>query len=315
MRFALEIMTVLEGAGLALVAVDREIARRGAGPDKLPFAMAGKTGAAETAQARLVELGHDRIDRELAVPAGGELGIATGFDISFERLVSGDDRMSVAGLGGSLHRFCRGMVDMAMADLGDGSRGAATHAGCPHHPHLLRIGPLLQCLHESSGPHHLASQAVTDPNSQAWRRRLPFLDRVEMGVKGRDFVDFGLRKAHFFGKGAHMGCGQVAEAVLDQMQKLDQEIPIARAVAEQVPDLDQRLVVELPALGMGSAFPFTTSGMSLPSLIATGRCHALPRWFFGIGYTRLGETTRLGNHVTPDLESLKPTCPDAFAPA
>ena len=49
-RVALEIVAILEGAGLALVGVDREIARLRLLPDELPLASGRKAGAAEAAQ-------------------------------------------------------------------------------------------------------------------------------------------------------------------------------------------------------------------------------------------------------------------------
>ena len=49
-RIALEIVAVLEGAGLALVGVDREQPRRRLGAHQRPFAAGGKAGAAEAAQ-------------------------------------------------------------------------------------------------------------------------------------------------------------------------------------------------------------------------------------------------------------------------
>ena len=57
MRVALEIVAVLEGAGLALVGVDREIARLRLLAHELPLAPGREAGAAEAAQARLVERG------------------------------------------------------------------------------------------------------------------------------------------------------------------------------------------------------------------------------------------------------------------
>ena len=46
-----QIMAVLEGARLALVAVDRHQARAGFGADEAPLAPGRETGAAEAAQA------------------------------------------------------------------------------------------------------------------------------------------------------------------------------------------------------------------------------------------------------------------------
>ena len=281
MGLAFEIVAVLEGAGLAFIAIDREITGRFSCPDELPFPMAGEAGAAEAAKARLVERLHHRLDRELAVPAGGELRIAARFDIGFEGLIGGDHRVRVAVGDRRFDCLLGGMIDMTVADLGDGCGCAATHAGCAHHAHLGGIESLFQCPHQSLRPHHLAGKAITDPNRQAWRRRLPLFDGVEMGVEGRDLVDFGLGKPHLFGERAHMGRGQMAVAVLDQMQEFDQEITVARLMTEENLDFRKRLIIQLPTLGMGSALPLAAAGMPPFSWITFGRCHDLPHSFLG----------------------------------
>ena len=50
-----EIEAVLEGAGFALVAIDRHQPRTGLAEHRAPFAARGKAGAAEAAQADVVE--------------------------------------------------------------------------------------------------------------------------------------------------------------------------------------------------------------------------------------------------------------------
>src|SRR6185312_12182237 len=54
-RIGVEIMAVLEGAGLALVAIDRHQARPRLAQHGAPFAASRKAGAAEAAQAAVVE--------------------------------------------------------------------------------------------------------------------------------------------------------------------------------------------------------------------------------------------------------------------
>ena len=51
MGIGFEIVAVLEGAGLALVGIDRHQARLGLGADEPPLAPGRKPGAAKTAQA------------------------------------------------------------------------------------------------------------------------------------------------------------------------------------------------------------------------------------------------------------------------
>ena len=67
-RIALEIVAVLEGAGLALVGVDREQARRRLGAHQRPFAAGRKAGAAEAAQSGVA----DHLDDVVARARAGE---------------------------------------------------------------------------------------------------------------------------------------------------------------------------------------------------------------------------------------------------
>src|SRR4051794_21020000 len=74
-----------------------------------------------------------------------------------------------------------------------------------------------------------------------------------MRVEGRDLIDFGLRQLHLGGERGQMRAGEAAVVVLDQMQVLDQQIALARAVAEQRGDLSGRGGVDLPALGRAAS--------------------------------------------------------------
>ena len=47
-------------------------------------------------------------------------------------------------------------------------------------------------------------QAVTNPNGQIWRRGVALFDHIKMGVERSNFVNFGLRQAHFFGQRRQM---------------------------------------------------------------------------------------------------------------
>ena len=122
-----------------------------------------------------------------------------------------------------------------VADLGDRRAVALPHAGRAHDPDLRRVEPVLQRRDQLPGAQQLAGQAVADPDGERRRRRLVLLDHVEMGVEGRDLVDLGLRQAHLLGERREMGGREVAVAVLDQMQMLDQQIAPARPLAEQAP--------------------------------------------------------------------------------
>ncbi len=82
MRVGLEIMAVLERAGLALVAVDRHQARAGLGTDEAPFAAGREAGAAEAADAGILERLDDAVDVAGAVEALAEQLVAAAGDDS-----------------------------------------------------------------------------------------------------------------------------------------------------------------------------------------------------------------------------------------
>ena len=95
---------------------------------------------------------------------------------------------------------------------------------------------------------HLAGQAVADAHGQRGRRRFAFLHDVEVVIEARDLVDLGLRQAHLLRQRRQVRGRQVAEAVLDLVQVLDQQVALARLVAEQALHVGERGRVDAAAL-------------------------------------------------------------------
>src|SRR5438105_12045628 len=85
MRIGFEKIAVLEGAGLALIGIDRHQPRRWLLPYKAPFAPGRKTGAAQAAQAGILERLDDVLDRLLSVEAGLQQLVTTRSAIAIER--------------------------------------------------------------------------------------------------------------------------------------------------------------------------------------------------------------------------------------
>jgi hypothetical protein len=94
---------------------------------------------------------------------------------------------------------------------------------------------------------HLARQAVADADGERRWRDLAFLDDVEVVVEGRDLEHLGLRELHLGGERSEVLCAQVAEAVLQLVQVLDQEVARPRRVAEERDDVGERIGVDAPA--------------------------------------------------------------------
>jgi hypothetical protein len=72
---------------------------------------------------------------------------------------------------------------------------------------------------------------------------------VEVVVKSRDFVDLGLCQAHFLRQCRQVRRSELAVVVVDQVQMLDQQIGLARCIAQQLLHFGERLGVHPAALG------------------------------------------------------------------
>src|SRR5690349_1633523 len=73
-----------------------------------------------------------------------------------------------------------------------------------------------------------------------------------MVVEGRHFVDFGLRELHLARKRRHVGGGEMAAAVLDPVEVLDQQVAATRLVLQQRLDLPQRSGIDRSPLGLAA---------------------------------------------------------------
>ncbi len=250
-RIALQVVAVLEGAGLALVAVDREQPRRRLGAHQRPFAAGREAGAAEAAQPGVAH----RLDDVVAGAGAGEAlleqRIAAVAQIGVEGLV-GRIGVGMRGMGGRRGDALSGRVHhLRMADGADRRAVAGAHAGRAHDAHA-RPELLRQVAQQALGAHHGAGQRIAHPHGDGRRRCLAFLHHVEMGVEGRDLVHLGERELHLLRQRGEMRGGEMAVAVLDQVQVLDQQVAPALALAEQRAHLVERLRVDLAAFGRAS---------------------------------------------------------------
>ena len=119
------------------------------------------------------------------------------------------------------------MVDVKMSNFANRCSIASSHAGRAQHAHLRRVRLGLERSEQRLRSLELAGDGIADANGRGWRRSLPFLHDVEMGIERGDLVDRGLRQTHFVAKRAQMRCREIVVAILDQVQKLDQEIGAA----------------------------------------------------------------------------------------
>ena len=140
---------------------------------------------------------------------------------------------------------------MQMADLAHRRGITATHAGRTEHADLRRVRVRFEGIKQRLGSLELAGDRIADADGGGRRRGLAFLHHVEMGIKGCDLVDRCLRQAHLLTQRTQMAGRKMVVAVLDQMEKLDQQIGPARPGAEQFTHLAKRVTLNLPSLGKG----------------------------------------------------------------
>ena len=71
-------------------------------------------------------------------------------------------------------------------------------------------------------------------------------------IERRYFVNFGLRQTQFFSKRHNVRRRNMAVAILDQVQELDQQIATSRRIAKQCANLFGGTRIHRPALRMGA---------------------------------------------------------------
>ncbi len=136
-RVGFEKIAVLEGAGLALVAIDREEAGCRLLADEAPFAPGREPGAAEPAQPRMFE----RLDHLIAGALAGETGLQQAIParrtIGVEAGIGRGRHMRGTGGDRGFDRGKGGVLVQRVADRDDRRLVAAAHARRPHNPHAV----------------------------------------------------------------------------------------------------------------------------------------------------------------------------------
>ncbi len=170
MRVGFEKIAVLEGAGLALIGVDREQPRCGLLAHQSPFAPGRKPGAAEPAQPRMFE----RLDQLRGLALAGETGlqqpVAAAGAIGVEADKGRDRRVRLAGGDSGRDRGGGRMLVQSVADRDHRRVIAAAHARRAHDPHLA-AEPALQLGEQCRRAGEFAAEAVAHPHGQRRRRR------------------------------------------------------------------------------------------------------------------------------------------------
>ena len=247
-RIALEVIAILEGAGLAFVAVDGHQPRTRKRAYDLPLLAGGEARAAETAQAGVGHLVDDVFDAALSVAALLQHGVAALCAIGGQIFVIRDMCVVLAAAEIGLDALWRGVIDETVPDLAYRRRVAAPHARRLHHTHLRRVDAGLHRLVKRLGALDGASDGIAYADRRRWWRCLALLHHVEMRVEGRDLVGCRLRQLQLVTQRAQVPAGDAMIAILNQMKVFDEEIVTAGTIAQQFTDLLQRGEVKLPSL-------------------------------------------------------------------
>ena len=247
MRIALEEVAILEGADLALVAVDGHHARFRRRSDEAPFAARREAGAAEAAQPAVVQRLHHLLDGDVAGQTLGQNLVAALGDILVEALVVGHDRMRVIMGDRLADALDSGVVDMVVPDLAGRRQVAAAHAGRPEHADVLHLR-VRQPGEKIFRAGHRAAQRFADPDGDGFGPGLVVTHDVEMGVEGRDLVDLRHRDAHLVGERLQQASRQAAFGLLDEVEVLDQHVALKRRRADDLMEAILLLLRERPPL-------------------------------------------------------------------
>jgi hypothetical protein len=95
----------------------------------------------------------------------------------------------------------------------------------------------------------VAGNRIANAHGDGWWRGVAFLDHIEVVIEGSHFVDLGHRHLHLSRERDEMRGRQAAEAILDLVQVLDQQVTTTGRRAEQGADVFPRLRIDSAALG------------------------------------------------------------------
>jgi hypothetical protein len=250
-RVGAQQLAVLHCADLAFVDVHHHVARRGLGRHALPLARGREAGAAEATQAGGLDLGDHRFARALAAMAGSKERVAPVVAVGGQAHGAGQGaRRGVVRRQRGHHALLGGVPHLVLADAGGGRLVATPDAGCLDDAHARRMARVER---ESKlvAAGHLARQARAHAHGERGHRR-GVVDDVEVVIERGDFVDLGLREPEALGESGEVAAAQRANAVLQAMQVLDEQVfPRREAIAGGADGVAGGLV-DLAALGAGA---------------------------------------------------------------
>ena len=116
------------------------------------------------------------------------------------------------------------------------------------HAHVLAENPG-QLRQQLARACDVAGNRVAYAHGDRGRRRLTFLDHVEMVVEGRDLVDLRHRKPHLVGERDQVRSREMSVVVLYTVQVFDEQVAPARRVFQESPHFLAGLGVDTAPFG------------------------------------------------------------------
>jgi len=198
MRVGFEKVTILEGAGLALVGVDRQQARRRFLTHQTPLATGRETGAAEPPQASVLEDLDQFLRPAFPGEAGREQTIAAGGAIGVQADKFRDRRLTLAhgNRGGDVVHGS--VLVQRVPDRDNGCTMAPAHAGGAEDSDPV-AEPAAKIFEQPRRSGEFTAQAVANPHGQRGWRRLVVHDDIEMSVERGDLIDLDEGEPHLLG--------------------------------------------------------------------------------------------------------------------
>src|SRR2546427_2739265 len=137
------------------------------------------------------------------------------------------------------------------ADARRRCRIAAPNAWRGNHAHIW-AQTLLQLFKQLATSRHRAGQCFADAHRELWRRGGVFFDHVEVVVERGDLVDLAHRQLHLLRQRNDVGSSDMSVAILDTVQKLDEQIPPPWRISQQCLHFSQRFRVDHATFGRGA---------------------------------------------------------------
>ena len=120
---------------------------------------------------------------------------------------------------------------------------------------------MLQLFEQLATSRHRAGERGADAHGKLWRHRSVFLDDVEVVVESRDLVNLAHRELHLLRQRDDVGSSDMSVAILNTVQKFDEQVPPPWRVTQQCLHFCQRFCVDHATFGCGANLALGSAGI------------------------------------------------------